>query len=871
MRRSLIGKTATRGCPRSALPSAHPQVSRWFLVLLLAGLLAPAGLRAQTQADTSGTTTKAAAPDAVPLSHFVPKDNLILYVEFAGLDAHADSWKNTAAYKMLNETPLGEMLEQVAGQLLDKALSVFPNHKLSGAEIVTLAKHSARSGWVLAINANPKGPDLARGTFVLRGAISKGVKPLASRLMGWMMGIDAKPKIAEKGGRTLIVVPAAGARTSTSTNDPGWVWWAEKNDLVVGFIHPTSADAIIAALDGKSQSAFEHPQVQQLAKPEGRFQPVCIAFADMANCPEMPDKSTAFLRKLNTEWGIRQIDFRWGFDADALMAVTRLVAPRPRKPGLALFDGAAFEKTSLLAMPDGVESFIELSISPSQLLETVKQIAPDGDVKEQIDEMAESIRRIGQIDLQKDLLAHLGPKMVAYLGAGQSAATNDDSLESALGNGWSPTAAVAAMQSVFPKLTLVAEVSNPELFSKGLDVAINAINGEIKAQAMEKVAEEQRAAAQKGEGGAAGRNQGGRRPAPAGDRTKRRRSLHDTPAPRFTLTPTPGKVKSFVLMTHNDSPIRYGPPSFRPTIQLDGKYVAFAVSPDAARAALAAVQRKDWKPSSGLERACESLPQKLNALFVNDVSDSLPSLLASLPGTLQTMINTSIALANARAGKGQTTAGPGQPGGAMSGPAGAEDRGRRRFAPAGAAAGSGGPGAAAQGGPGRGPPGGRRGGAGGPGKLGGIVPAGGQENPAAASTEGGSTGDSMVVLKVDPDKLPKADDLKAHLFPSTLCIAVSDQEIRFVSRGAFPNLSLSAGLAPIAAAMPAMRSLFDHAKPPQDGAAGSPAVAGGAPGETGSQPAANAVAAPRPARGQPATSRGAPPAARAGSTGQSPN
>ena len=127
----------------------------------------------------------------------------------------------------------------------------------------------------------------------------------------------------------------------------------------------------------------------------------------------------------------------------------------------------------------------------------------------------------------------------------------------------------------------------------------------------------------------------------------------------------------------------------------------------------------------------------------------------------------------------------------------------------------------------------------------------------------------MVVLKVDPDKLPKAADLKAHLFPSTLCITTSDQEIRFVSRGAFPNLSLSAGLAPIAAAMPALRSLIDRAKPAQDGAAGSPAVAGSAPGEAGSQPAANGSPAPRPAARRPSTSKGAPPAARAGRPGPS--
>ena len=54
-------------------------------------------------------------------------------------------------------------------------------------------------------------------------------------------------------------------------------------------------------------------------------------------------------------------------------------------------------------------------------------------------------------------------------------------------------------------------------------------------------------------------------------------------------------------MTPTDSPLRFGPSSFRPTILLEDKYVAFAVSSDAARAAVAAAKRKDWKPSSELE------------------------------------------------------------------------------------------------------------------------------------------------------------------------------------------------------------------------------------------------------------------------------
>ena len=100
------------------------------------------------------------------------------------------------------------------------------------------------------------------------------------------------------------------------------------------------------------------------------------------------------------------------------MSVTRLVAPAPRKPALAFFDGTTFEKSSLLGLPDGVESFVTVSVSPSRLLEAIKQLAPDSGVSRQIDEMAESIRTAGQIDLQKDVLAYLGPRMVAYLAPG---------------------------------------------------------------------------------------------------------------------------------------------------------------------------------------------------------------------------------------------------------------------------------------------------------------------------------------------------------------------------------------------------------------------------------------------------------------------
>jgi hypothetical protein len=163
-------------------------------------------------------------------------------------------------------------------------------------------------------------------------------------------------------------------------------------------------------------------------------------------------------------------------------------------------------------------------------------------------------------------------------------------------------------------------------------------------------------------------------------------------------------------------------------------------------------------------------------------------------------------------------------------------------------------------------------GRGGPGKLGGLINSAGSEGPSGAATDGSTADDSMVVFKVDPAKLPKAEGLKPHVFPSTLCVVVQDEEIKFIARGAFPNLVLSAGLAPIAAALPATRSLIARLKGIQDGASGSPSVAGNLAGETGSPPPPNARPTAEAPRGRPTPSKGATPAAPPTNPGQfSPN
>ena len=62
------------------------------------------------------------------------------------------------------------------------------------------------------------------------------------------------------------------------------------------------------------------------------------------------------------------------------------------------------------------------------------------------------------------------------------------------------------------------------------------------------------------------------------------------------------------------------------------------------------------------------------------------------------------------------------------------------------------------------------------------------------SAGAGGSQDAMIQLKVDPGKLPKAEELKALMFPSTLAVVVDDTSIRLISRESFPNVVSGLGI-----------------------------------------------------------------------------
>ena len=101
----------------------------------------------------------------------------------------------------------------------------------------------------------------------------------------------------------------------------------------------------------------------------------------------------------------------------------------------------------------------------------------------------------------------------------------------------------------------------------------------------------------------------------------------------------------------------------------------------------------------------------------------------------------------------------------------------------------------------------------------------------------------MVELKIDPEKLPKAEDLRSRYFLSTIAIAVNDDDVRLVTRDAFLSQgevslleNLMKGVLPAIQAARAAAQRAEAAKAEAAAAqapAGAPGAGAGGPGRPG--------------------------------------
>ncbi len=787
---------------RDVIPSPPPARRRSLLLLtamVLAAIATPATLHAQ-EAKTR------------PLARYFPKDDLVVYLEFQGLNAHPDAWKQTAAYQMLTETTLGEVVEEIGAQLFDKILSTGGGHRLSGKDCVDLIKHGANHGMAFGFHHRPtnsaeKAEEAISFTYVFRGAAAKESRGLWSRFLGDSMSGNGAPSLEKRLGRTFVIIPPLKP-SATNPKEGGEAWWAEGDDLIICGLYPSAIDKAVAAIDGKIPSAVDHPIVQELSKKDGRFVPDGFLYLDSEHAPKagIATGLRTFLNNLNEKLGIRRLAFRIGFEGEAVMQEVRFTAPKPRKPILALFEQPAFDPKALMPLPQGVDSFVQLAIAPRVLLDAIEQLAPDQKIKDRVDEVSERVQSTSKIDFHKDFLDKIGPRMILFLAQDKSAAAGSGPFQSNWLKGLSPTAGMSTSLFSHNKLTLLAEISEPRIFSRALEATMNAVNYQLRketALAMDKQEEsDQPADAQPGAPG--GSRAGG---ASQKSKTKRRSTAnlapHFQPLANVNASVAIGSTamtdkQGYIWRTPSDSPLKFGPASFHPVIKLDGKYLVISVSADAADEALKIARQKDWQPSEDVRKASERIPSKVVLMGVNDPKEVMPELLATLPMTLQSIINSVIitrARANAQASEGD----PQQPAG----------------------------------GPQSGMP--RRGGRG-SGSMPMAMP--GQPGPGANSGGGSDAPAELnVEFKVDSEKLPKADALRSRYFLGTMTVSVDDQEVRFATRQAFLSvydLLFSAGA--VAGILPEIQKARENARKAKEAQDSSSGGAPGGPPNSGMMP-----------------------------------
>jgi len=297
----------------------RPWVQGSRLVLLVAAVFVLSGRGAIGQ-----TPGSSAAP---PLARYLPQQDLAAYLEFEGLDAHAAAWHKSAAYKLLSDTSLGTLLEDIATQAIDQAQkSGREDKRVAAADYLNLLKHAARNG--LALGVFGKGPDNTHVVVVVR----KGNQPEIARLLETLAAAgpgqpEQKPEPAQKNGRA---VHALGT---------DMVWWVEQDDLIL--IDNDSFDTIVGVIDGKQPSAASHPLRAALTQAKDGFEPAAYGFVDLAALPPVPEKAA----KAGVD-GVKRIELQWGFQDEALMTLVRVVAPSPRRGVLAFFDQPMFDLRS---------------------------------------------------------------------------------------------------------------------------------------------------------------------------------------------------------------------------------------------------------------------------------------------------------------------------------------------------------------------------------------------------------------------------------------------------------------------------------------------------------------------------------------------
>ncbi len=554
--------------PRVSVRSnVAPRPTRAFGLAL--GLVLALSASCRIPAHAQAPSAEAGKVSKTSLARYVPGQDLMVYLEFDGLDTHADVWKKTAAYKLLNDTKLGALLEDLAVQgigLMQK--STPPDKQLKPAMVIDLVKHVAQYGGVFAAWAPGRNPQNAGVVFVARRGDRPDVRQLLEGAAAANFARTGEPEAdrapVQKSGRTYHPIDKEGG------------WWFEKGDLVIS----NRPDAVIEVIDGKQLNAVDQPVRTALSRVRDGFQPVATGFIDINALPPMPPDAI----RLGFD-GLKRIELQWGIQDDALRGVIGVVAPAPRRGILTLLDQPTFNIRSLAPLPAGLTGFSVVSIdlvkTYDRIIELAKQSNPEG--ADGFAQLEEVIRQRFGFDLRNDLLASLGPKLSLYAQApGADVAANP----------------AMAMIGQFTGLTISAQVRG-DTMARVIDPLITTINRLIQSQ---------QAAARRGQ------------PVPDAEAVAFRKQ--DGPHPTYVLELPGGALPPAIAAMFRPT-----------LVLGKDQLVFAATTPSADRALdlSGAAPERLWSPTGAFVPMARRLPGELVFLNVSDPRDTMPAMIQSLP------------------------------------------------------------------------------------------------------------------------------------------------------------------------------------------------------------------------------------------------
>lgn len=353
------------------------------------------------------------APEAL-----LPADAL-LYVRWDGFEAHRDAWEQTAAYRALTETHLGEFLADSLEMLVMAAAeSGGEPSESAGRQLMESLRYVGRHGATLAVTVRNVEPFDGEVTVVVPGAGAAEaresfVEMLQLTFAGPMWQYDSLTR--------------AGRRITQATSEEEELkaaWWSEGSDLLVTF-GSEGADAVLDVIEGERPNLTTNPLLDRFARGDG-FEQVAVAWADGKRLRDLfgnlPAADAAEMNEVLAALGLDGLDalaIEEGLVGKRLETVITVQAPSPRRGLLKLLDQKPFTFDELPPLPaDG--GFYAFSFDTAALydealamLERVSEATQPGN-RAMIDATVAQLQAMLGFDLRDDLLAHLGHVTAIY-------------------------------------------------------------------------------------------------------------------------------------------------------------------------------------------------------------------------------------------------------------------------------------------------------------------------------------------------------------------------------------------------------------------------------------------------------------------------